>query len=493
MRRPLTLLSCLISALLLFTSPAHAATITVGAGCTFKQAWDSAFDDDAPEGSACTPGSGNDTIELQADVVMSAKIWEGSAGSGTLTINGNGHAIRGNGTFAFFGLWGAPTITFNNITFTGAAGEDRESGGAFNPYSGAGTYTFNDCVFHNNTAVKIIEGTGGNGGAISAGTATTININRCAFYNNRAEVGGAIFTGGVLTISNSTFYNNRSVREGSAINASHTDTSRRVTLRHVTMINNRGGTDSGALQLAQSNVGHVRNSILYGNTPRDCYVHSDQVAGFVGKLPNEQGNPSSFIGVSNCDFEQRNYGNQNNPQLAGPFNGFYIPRAGSPVINFATCLAANQGGNIDQRGQPRPLGSKCDAGAIEHPGYVPPRRDDSPDDSDRPSSSSSSASASDQAAPAALSTCLTLEGLTAFNINPQTQCQRINALQIANPAIKDGDLHLRDAPAGAAIGGVSKGWKLTAMQRTDYWFQVDRLGVTGWIFKDYVTTAGNCD
>ena len=351
--------------------PAHAATITVGANCTFKQAWDSAFDDSAPSGSTCTAGSGNDTIELNADVVLGETIWEGSAGSGTLTVNGNGYAIRGDGTYAFFGIWGGPTITFNNITFTGAAVDDN-NGAAFNPYSGAGTYTFNDCVFHNNRATLV--STGGNGGAINAGSDTTITINRCAFYNNRADTGGAIATQGTITISNSSFYNNRSVREGGAITATQTDTSKRVTLRHVTMINNRGGTDSGALQLGQTNVAHVRNSILYGNTPRDCYIHGKtSPVGVVGKLPNEQGNPSSFIGVSNCDFELRNYGDQRNPQLAGPFNGFYIPRAGSPAINFSTCLASSIAGyNEDQRGNTRPIGSKCDAGAIEHAGYVPP-------------------------------------------------------------------------------------------------------------------------
>ena len=353
--------------LLLPIAPVSAATITVGANCTFEQAWDSAFDDSAPTGSDCTAGSGADTIVLNADVVLTEQIFEG--GGGTLTIDGKGHTISGDGTFALIGLWGAPTITFNDITFTGGAAENG-NGGAFNPYGGAGTYTFNDCVFYNNRAT--IDSTGGNGGAIAAGSATTITINRCAFYNNRAQTGGAIYTTGTLTVNNSSFYNNRSVREGGAITVPHTDTSKPVNLRHVTMTNNRGGTNSGALQLSQANVAHVRNSILYGNTPRDCYVHSDQVAGFVGKLPNEQGNPSSFIGVSNCDFEQRNYGDQRNPQLAGPFNGFYIPRAGSPAIDFVACLAANVGGNIDQRGVTRPIGSQCDAGAIEHAGYTPP-------------------------------------------------------------------------------------------------------------------------
>ena len=423
--------------LLLPIAQVSAATITVGANCTFLQAWNSAFDDSAPSGSSCTAGSGTDTIVLNDNVVLADTIWEG--GGGTVIINGNGNTISGDGTFGFISLWGGPTVTFNNITFTGGVRENG-NGGAFAPYSGSGTYTFNDCVFHNNRVT--LDSTGGNGGAINAGPNTTVNINRCAFYNNRAETGGAIKTSGVLTITNSSFYNNRAVREGGAISVTHTDTSRQITLRHVTMINNRGGTDSGALQFAAANVARLYNSILYGNTPRDCYVHGQEIVAF----PALAANSGSFIGVANCDFEQRNYGNQNNPQLAGPFNGFYIPRAGSPVINSSSCLASTVPGyNEDQRGQPRPLAgqtnSQCDAGAIEHAGYTPPPppqrsiSEDAPDAGDQPADRDSD----QQAAQPAISTCLTLDGIAAFNLSESTQCQRVNAMQIANPNIRDGD------------------------------------------------------
>ena len=366
----------------------YIADFIVDENCSFKDAWTAAWTDTATGG--CPAGDGDDIIHLTGDVTLGETIFRGGDGMGTLTIEGNGYAFRGDGTYPFFGLSGAPTITFNNITFTGAA-VDNNNGAAFNPYQGAGTYTFNDCVFHNNSVT--LSGTGGNGGAISAGANTTITINRCAFYNNRAETGGAIHTAGTLTISNSSFYNNQAVREGGAITATHTDISKPVTIRHVTMINNRGGTDSGALQLAQTNVAHVRNSILYGNTPRDCYIHGKtSPVGVVGKQPNEQGNPSSFIGVSNCDFELRNYGDQRNPQLAGPFNGYFIPRPGSPVIDFVDCLPANQGGNRDQRGRPRPLGENCDAGAIEDAGYVPPPSPESDDDEDEDEDAEAAAS-----------------------------------------------------------------------------------------------------
>ena len=588
-------LAVLVAGLLLAVMPARAATITVGAGCTFKQAWDSAFDDATPSESTCTAGSGNDTIELQADVALGETIWEGSAGNGTLTVNGNGYAIRGDGTYRFFALWGAPTITFNNISFTGAVGDDRESGGAFNPYSGAGTYTFNDCAFHNNEVLKIVQGTGGNGGAISAGSATTITINRCAFYNNRAVVGGAIFTSGALTVSNSSFYNNQSTVEGGAVRIAHTG-NKAGYFRHVTMTNNRAGTGHSALQFSASATNsHLVNSILWGNSPRDCRVDTEQVVAF----PRLTTNSGSFTGASNCDFEQRNQGIKEDPQLAGPFGGYYIPRAGSPAINRVTCLAANQGGNVDQRGQPRPLGSQCDAGAIEHVGYIAPP----PASEDRGASGGSSSGAASGRARvgARVSTCLTLEGIAVYNAGPATQCQRVNAMQIANPSIREGEfvdavdvwswvlpntrvcfeaagggfkfidtasmprtvsdleacsmggltcatingigqlallpgeadascaplpaqataaptaiprptataiwsrdlvgcmvkaeyaLNMRDAPAGAIIGGVAYGARLTALARTVGWFKVDNMGREGWIAAMYVSPEGACD
>ncbi len=445
-------IAMLTAVLLLAALPAHAATITVGATCTFKQAWDSAFDDSAPTGSGCTAGSGNDTIELTGDVTMTAKIWEGGGTNGTLTINGNGYAIRGNGTFAFFSLWGAPTITFNNITFTGAVADDRESGGAFNPYGGAGTYTFNDCVFHNNTALKLVEGTGANGGAISAGPATTLTINRCAFYNNRAETGGAIHTSGTLTITNSSFYNNRAVREGGAISSTQSQTSRPVILRHVTMTNNRAGTDHAALQFVEPDVGEVRNSIIYGNTPGDCKSSASFQAGVAGIEPDSQTATNvNFIGISNCNFEHRNYGNQNDPQLAGPFNGFYIPRAGSPAIDFATCLASSVPGyNEDQRGNTRPIGSKCEAGAIEHAGYVPPPPPPAPPGpdgggpGDGSSGSSRSSGSQAEAMPTAVpviryspaQSCQTLQpDIVVSKASSGTSCSRVEGSEIGHPDV----------------------------------------------------------
>ena len=443
--------------LLLPLAQASAATITVGATCTFKQAWDSAFDDSAPTGSGCTAGSGADTIELTGDVTMVGKIWE--SGGGTLTINGNGHALRGDGSFAFFGLWGAPTITFNNITFTGAAGGDRESGAAFNPYTGSGTYTFNDCVFHNNKALKLVGGSGGQGGAITTGQATTLTINRCAFYNNRAKgEGGAIYAEGVLNISNSSFYNNSSEKAGGAIYLPNSPADKNVRLRHVTITNNQAGATRGALGMLRGDPVQVLNSIIYGNSPVDCRRPDQRDdASLDGTTLNAyrlSSNAGSIIGTSNCDFVSGAAGNAaatDNPQLAGPFGSFYIPRAGSPAINAVACLAANVGGNIDQRGNSRPIGSQCDRGAIEHAGYIAPTQIPAPpppgSDFGGPGGSSGSASRSGSqgvAQPAAVpviryspaQSCQTLQpDIVVSKASIGTSCQRVEGSEIGHPDV----------------------------------------------------------
>ena len=54
-------------------------------------------------------------------------------------------------------------------------------------------------------------------------------------------------------------------------------------------------------------------------------------------------------------------------------------------------------------------------------------------------------------------------------------------------------LNFRDGPGGEIIGYVPNTASLTALARTDGWFQVDNNGVTGWISADYVTTQGDCE
>ncbi len=342
--------------------------IVVDENCSFTDAWTAAWTDTATGG--CPAGDGDDVIYLTGDVTLGAKISQGDDGMGKLTIEGNRYAIRGDGSFGLFELSGGPTISFNNIVFTGGAAANNENGGAFNAPGGSGVYAFNDCVFYINAAlIDDPSNTGGNGGAIAAGATTNIAINRCAFYNNRAgKDGGAIHTAGVITVNNSSFYDNSAAGKGGAI-STQIATATNMRFRHLTITNNSSGENNGALQFQRASTAHVVNSIVYGNRPADCVRETDATNDTPFVLGMNTGN---IIGESNCDAGGENTANTDNPRLRGPFGGYFLPRAGGPAIDAVDCLPANEGGNIDQRGTSRPLGVNCDIGAIEDVGFVPP-------------------------------------------------------------------------------------------------------------------------
>ena len=73
----------------------HAVNITVNETCSLVDAIKSA-ENDAVSGG-CPAGSGADTIEISADITLSAALWDIRT---TVTINGNGHSVNGNGESA---------------------------------------------------------------------------------------------------------------------------------------------------------------------------------------------------------------------------------------------------------------------------------------------------------------------------------------------------------------------------------------------------------
>lgn len=55
------------------------------------------------------------------------------------------------------------------------------------------------------------------------------------------------------------------------------------------------------------------------------------------------------------------------------------------------------------------------------------------------------------------------------------------------------ELNFRDGPAGMAIGnGIPNNATLTVLSRTTDWFEVDFMGIAGWISAAYIVTQGNC-
>ena len=150
----------------------------------------------------------------------------------TLTIEGNGFTIDGNGQHIFLRIdSGTTTVNINNLTITNC--HNYGYGGAiYNGYDG--TLTITDSNLTHNTAYRggaIYNEMGGNvtinntnlnynkaagaddeddlGGAILSVYGATLTITDSNLTHNTATTsGGAIYTAGTYKITNSTFYNN---------------------------------------------------------------------------------------------------------------------------------------------------------------------------------------------------------------------------------------------------------------------------------------------
>ncbi len=291
--------------------------------------------------------------------------------------------------------------------------------------------------------------------SVGAGGSPT-KIKDSAIYNNRSrgEGAGINIAGSTVTIVNTSIFGNTSSHgRGAGIYMGGGT----LHLYHSTITNNTpnssgvsnfGNQVGGGIRVYGGTVSIV-NSIIYGNASDDCAIRTDSSV----TITQIAGNIIESGSTSNCTSGQTT----DDPDLVGPsvhgLGNFYIPRFGSPAIDaISSCITSAINGlslATDQRGQPRPrfTGNNCDIGTIEHEGYVPPPApsvvtvisggdsgggsdDDDDDDDDE-------TLAAVLAAP--VSTCLTLEGIAANNLSESTQCQRLNAMQIANPDIKEGD------------------------------------------------------
>jgi hypothetical protein len=133
--------------------------------------------------------------------------------------------VYGGGALLGGGPSGSPdNITLTNVIVshnTAGSFDLGENGGAMD-ISAAGTYTFTNCTFSNNTAVYhgAPQDGGGAGGAIYVDNNTSsgnVTITNCTFTGNTAQNGGggalysAMSTGDTATITGSTFTGNHAL------------------------------------------------------------------------------------------------------------------------------------------------------------------------------------------------------------------------------------------------------------------------------------------
>jgi hypothetical protein len=293
-----------------------AATITVdGTTCTLADALVSANTNAVVGG--CVAGTGDDVINMQADVTLSADL---PPVSSNITIEGNDHIVDGDGQYTAFKVATASgDMTINNLiiqdtysdkTFQAGGGGPAlrvydygslslneslitrsygitASGGAL--LSITGTVSINDSTFSSNRtaynpggAIRLVfdtnaqianstfsdntSGSGG-GGAISAAYETNLDISSSTFSGNSANdgwAGGAIHIvdNSIVTIANSTFVNNVAYYGG----ALETYAAGTIIVRDSTVVGNSAPYGGGISNSAYDGSTTLINTIVSGNT-----------------------------------------------------------------------------------------------------------------------------------------------------------------------------------------------------------------------------------
>ena len=447
--------------LLPFTTSAQATTYNVSS----EQDLADAFSHGLIQGSAAAI-----IVNINADITLSGN---GGALFSSTTIHGNGHTINGADSHRPITVNEATAnVVINNLTLANGQSIANEAGGAIRYVAGA-SLTLNNVTVRNSASAfsgstgnggglycaaanltirnsRIHDNSGNKGGGIYLGAGcTNAQIINSSIYNNTSTGNGGgihVVGGASVTISNSSIYGNTSAHRGGGI---YMDDGGTLTLEHVTIAGNSttdaqgsASSDTGAGLRMYAGTLHLRASIIHGNTLKgnqeNCRIHSSVT---VGTLSNNMiGGGSDTTCTPNSD--------PADPLLVGPDvhrqGNFFIPRQGSSAIDSignADCLSTV---TTDQRGRarPYPTGGNCDKGAIEDPGYVPPPPP-SPPPSDDEGGDDDDDDDDDETLKAVLaapvSTCLTLDGIAANNLTESTQCQRLDAMQIANPDIKEGD------------------------------------------------------
>jgi len=221
---------------------APTATIDVDeVTCTLSDAITAANTDTATGG--CTAGSGVDTLNLTADVVLTAvdNTTYGDTGLPIITsgmiIEGNGHTISrqsGAPNFRILVASGAGArVTLNDLTLTGGA----------TPASGAGYIRYGGGVLVYNGALMSVSG--------------------CDISYNSAMWGGgmAAVIGSSLLVSNNTVVHHNTVGIGGSGGGLRADSGSTLSVADSTIRNNTGGQGGGIGATSNANVTVTRSTL----------------------------------------------------------------------------------------------------------------------------------------------------------------------------------------------------------------------------------------
>ena len=346
---PSALLIAALAVLVAVSAPALAAE------CTLADQIRSANTNSAV--GPCPAGTSHDVITITGDITLSEPL---PPITGTITIEGGGHTISGDGKLRIFDVDGG-NLTVKDLTLANAK---ADSGSAVQARNGA-RVTISNVVFRENTARS--------GGAVGArDDDVVLTVRDSEFRDNSADDGGAItVAGGSALISGSDFVSNRAVRRGGAIfalggkleieNSVFVENIARAgggvyvgggsaTLTHVTILAGAYPADYGEGVHKQFGALRLRNSIIAGNwdAASDCSGDLDEAS---GNLINDWSCGAAIGGDPNLGYR-----------------GNMAPLDGSPALDAGDrryCVPR------DKIGVKRPHGGGCDIGAYESTTAIP--------------------------------------------------------------------------------------------------------------------------
>ena len=381
----------------------------------------------------CPPGTSHDIITIAEDIALDEPL---PAIRGTITIEGGGHSISGDGKHRIFDVDGG-NLTINNLTLTegkaekgGAvrlrAGElsvhnssflsnrSETGGGAIYADGGSVSVTASqfaaNCVTRASHIVELdrssaeaarqVDGDGclsvtyywpspeamvateqGDGGAISFENGARVSIENVSFSNNKATDGGAIAmlgANGGLTVTGSSFSGNIAAVDGGALKAE----SGIIHFSNTTISNNRAGHGGvAALEGGEIAMTHVTMKDNRAEFTGGAIVNRGGVVklrnSVIDSLSRDDdcvGALDQIVGILSRDESCGNFGSDD--PLLGDLTGkpaWHPLGDGSPAIDAADPAYCTQ---VDQRGEARPYGAGCDIGAIETTTATPPIPDE---------------------------------------------------------------------------------------------------------------------
>jgi CSLREA domain-containing protein len=260
-----------------------------------------------------------------------------------------------------FSVSGSRTITLtSNLPWisTGTLTIDGFNSGLPITIDGANTYQpFNNSATLTLRSLTIQHGSASSGGAIgSGGTLTVINS---TFLNNIAtsDGGAIVLMGGGATIVNSTFSTNSASYGGGIAENGGT-----ISIYNSTLSGNTATSNGGAFSSWNTPVTAIYNTIMANSTaPEDCWQ------GLGGTLTGDHNIiETTGGGIQSCSSVTISTSDPTLGTAAG--SPAYFPlNSGSPAIdtgNNAICAAAPVS-NTSQNGVTRSLGSHCDIGSFE--------------------------------------------------------------------------------------------------------------------------------